>query len=231
MIVYKTTNLVTGKFYVGKDEKNNPEYLGSGKILKIAINKYGVENFKKEILETCVTRDDLNKREKYWINELSATTIGYNITEGGTGGRTKFKEIYQYDKNGQFIKKWSSSAEIQRILGFDSSTILKVCKGKLLSAKGFIWLYYHKEKINSYNNPKNVKTLQYDKNGYFMKEWNSVTEIQKYYNISDRQIQITLDNPNKTAKGFIWLRKKTNIKDKIEIPKSKYFNNQNAKKK
>ena len=64
-----------------------------------------------------------------------------------------------------------------------------------------------------------------------MKEWNSVTEIQKYYNISDRQIQITLDNPNKTAKGFIWLRKKTNIKDKIEIPKSKYFNNQNAKKK
>jgi hypothetical protein len=34
MIIYKTTNLVNGKYYVGKDEKNNPEYLGSGKILE-----------------------------------------------------------------------------------------------------------------------------------------------------------------------------------------------------
>ena len=80
MVIYKTTNLLNGRYYIGKDEKNNPDYLGSGKILKLAINKNGRENFKKEILEVCQTRKILNDREKYWIKSLSATTLGYNIT-------------------------------------------------------------------------------------------------------------------------------------------------------
>ena len=51
MIIYKTTNLVNGKTYVGQDSKNNKKYLGSGKILKSAIKKYGRSSFKKEIIE------------------------------------------------------------------------------------------------------------------------------------------------------------------------------------
>ena len=51
MIIYKTTNLVNGKIYIGKDKNNNPSYLGSGKILKLAIKKYGKENFTKETIE------------------------------------------------------------------------------------------------------------------------------------------------------------------------------------
>ena len=47
MIIYKTTNLVNKKIYIGQDSKNNPEYLGSGAIVKKAIKKYGKENFKK----------------------------------------------------------------------------------------------------------------------------------------------------------------------------------------
>ena len=43
MIIYKTTNLITGKFYIGKDKYNNEDYIGSGKILKNAIYKYGRE--------------------------------------------------------------------------------------------------------------------------------------------------------------------------------------------
>lgn len=88
MIIYKTTNLINGKFYVGKDAKNNPNYLGSGKALKHAINKYGKENFKKEILEVCSSLTELDEREKFWINELNALNEGYNMTEGGTGGDT-----------------------------------------------------------------------------------------------------------------------------------------------
>ena len=42
MIIYKTTNLINGKFYIGKDSKNDPNYLGSGKILKKAFKKYGI---------------------------------------------------------------------------------------------------------------------------------------------------------------------------------------------
>ena len=146
MIIYKTTNLVNGKIYVGKDEANNPNYLGSGKIIKQAIEKYGKENFKKETLETCLNREELNKREQYWINELDVVNIGYNITNGGAGGRTKFIKIYQYNKNGEFIKEWDSAQSINKELGIDSSAILKVCKGELKSSGGFMWSYKKKRK-------------------------------------------------------------------------------------
>ena len=88
MIIYKTINLINGKFYIGKDINNNPNYLGSGKILKIAIDKYGVENFRKEIIEICNSIEELNEREKFWIKELNAIGDGYNISYGGDGGNT-----------------------------------------------------------------------------------------------------------------------------------------------
>lgn len=72
MVVYKTTNLVNGKQYIGKDIGNKSTYLGSGVILKKAIKKYGKENFKKEILEVCSSHDELKEREEYWLNYYDA---------------------------------------------------------------------------------------------------------------------------------------------------------------
>lgn len=95
MIIYKTVNAINGKFYIGQDSKNNPEYLGSGTLLKRAIEKYGKENFIKEIVEVCSTKTELNEREKYWIKETKAQEIGYNIAEGGQGGNTYDEETRQ----------------------------------------------------------------------------------------------------------------------------------------
>ena len=88
MIIYKTTNLINGKFYIGKDSKNNSEYLGSGLNLQKAIKKYGKENFAKTILEHCETDEQLCEREKHWIKEIKAQEFGYNIADGGHGGNT-----------------------------------------------------------------------------------------------------------------------------------------------
>lgn len=88
MIIYKTTNLINNKFYVGKDAKDNNNYLGSGIVLKQAIQKYGKENFVKETLERCSSLEELEEREQYWIDKLNAVEDGYNLTEGGTGGDT-----------------------------------------------------------------------------------------------------------------------------------------------
>jgi group I intron endonuclease len=85
MIIYKTTNLINGKIYIGQDSKNNPEYLGSGTIIKRAINKYGKENFKKEILDICLDKEELDIKEIYWIKELKSIENGYNISSGGNG--------------------------------------------------------------------------------------------------------------------------------------------------
>jgi len=90
-LIYKTTNLVNGKIYVGKDMKNRSHYLGSGLILKQAIKKYGKENFKKEVIEDCGDdKEFLSVREIFWIRELRSNRqgLGYNLTEGGTGGDT-----------------------------------------------------------------------------------------------------------------------------------------------
>ena len=87
MIIYKTTNLLNGKFYIGKDFYNNPNYLGSGVLLKKAIKKYRRENFTKEILQTCTSRQELNLAEQEWIKKLDARNlnIAYNIALGGDG--------------------------------------------------------------------------------------------------------------------------------------------------
>ena len=83
-IIYKTTNLVNGKIYIGQDRYNNPKYLGSGTALCNAIKKYRRKNFKKEILEQC-TLEELNEREVYWITFYDSMNpeVGYNLTSGG----------------------------------------------------------------------------------------------------------------------------------------------------
>jgi len=86
-IIYKTTNLLNGKIYVGHHYTSaNDGYYGSGIHIKRSINKYGKENFKRETLEFCMSAN-INEKEIYWISILSATNknIGYNISTGGTG--------------------------------------------------------------------------------------------------------------------------------------------------
>ena len=88
MIVYKTLNTRNGKYYIGMDTKNNPDYIGSGTLLKQAIRKYGKESFKKIILEECTTVEELKEKEKYWIAIYDACSDrgSYNISTGGIGG-------------------------------------------------------------------------------------------------------------------------------------------------
>jgi len=93
MYIYKTTNLINGKIYIGKSSKGINEsinYYGSGISLTYAIRKYGKENFKKEILCEADNDEILNNLEKYWIKKLNSQnrSIGYNIADGGTGGKT-----------------------------------------------------------------------------------------------------------------------------------------------
>jgi group I intron endonuclease len=101
MIIYKTTNLINRNFYIGQDSKNDPTYLGSGILLNLAIKKHGQINFKKEIIEYCNNKIELNEREIFWISELNPI---YNIAKGGTGGDT-ISNHPEYDKIINKLKK------------------------------------------------------------------------------------------------------------------------------
>ena len=87
--IYKTTNLINEKIYVGQHstDKLSDGYLGSGDILKQAIKKHGRKNFKREILLYCLScQKHIDFFEQKFIKELnSISPNGYNITEGGGG--------------------------------------------------------------------------------------------------------------------------------------------------
>ncbi len=93
--IYKITCLVNGKFYVGKTKQKLSRRITQHKYdskkgslgLGAAIRKYGWENFTVEVIETCPI-DKLNEREIFFIAELnSKSPNGYNLTDGGDGGR------------------------------------------------------------------------------------------------------------------------------------------------
>lgn len=98
MFIYKTTNRITGKFYIGQKATpwNILNYKGSGKLLVEDIKKYGKKNFEVEVLECNIsTRKELNEREKYWINFFDAKNsgMGYNMNDGGEGCSNPLPEV------------------------------------------------------------------------------------------------------------------------------------------
>lgn len=112
--IYKTTNKVNNKFYIGQKHSSKflgNKYLGSGKRLQEAISKYGKESFSVELLEEVATQEIIDEREIYWISYYNATNmdIGYNICEGGRVNRTMI------GKNNPFYGK-TFSPEVKKHL-------------------------------------------------------------------------------------------------------------------
>ena len=102
--IYKTTNLINGKVYIGKHVgRFNSNYIGSGKHLKYSINKYGLIHFKIELVAYVTNKNELNKLEKYYISkarELLNSKNVYNITDGGKG----FTGIHTQETKDKIVK-------------------------------------------------------------------------------------------------------------------------------
>ena len=83
--IYKVTNLINGKYYIGKHQTKNLDdgYMGSGKLIRRAISKYGLENFKKEILFVFETEAEMNAKEAELVVVCDES---YNLCDGGKGG-------------------------------------------------------------------------------------------------------------------------------------------------
>lgn len=94
--IYRITNKVNGKTYIGqhKHKKLNDNYMGSGKLIRRAQKKYGIENFEKEILEFDIPNVELANdfEQMYILFERAKGKAEYNIANGGNGKGTVSKE-------------------------------------------------------------------------------------------------------------------------------------------
>ena len=136
--IYKTTNLINDKIYVGyhSTEDINDSYLGSGKLLKQAIKKYGENNFKRDILYVFPTKEEALLKESEIVNEAFIySESNYNIKLGGEGGwdhtwnsEKRFEAIRKSFKEGRSIG-WNLTDEQRSKIGKSSF------KGKKHSAE------------------------------------------------------------------------------------------------
>lgn len=180
MIVYITTNIINGKKYIGKDEQNNPKYLGSGNLFKEAIKKYGRENFQKEILAVACNREDLCELEAYYIDYYCAQTsdLFYNLAPGGNGGKLcteyKYREkpVYEVDfLTFDIIEEYKSSKEAAIKNNLNYKILNSVCNNKKTNINSRLFVFkenYNKEKLFCSRLPNRQKyiTLSY-KTGVF----------------------------------------------------------------
>ena len=100
--VYKITNLLNNKHYIGKHMTKDLDdgYMGSGKLIRHEIKKHGKENFKKEILHVFDNEEAMNAKEAELVVVSEET---YNLCDGGKGGFGYINSTGKnlYGKNGQ----------------------------------------------------------------------------------------------------------------------------------
>lgn len=134
--IYKTTNNVNGKYYIGFHKTSNPNdgYMGSGSLLKRAIEKYGIEHFSKEILYAFDTQEEAEAKERELVNrEFVDRDDNYNVSIGGN-------VCVLYGKDNGFSGK-KHSEETKKIIG-ERSKGNKFALRHLISCNGTVFHGY-----------------------------------------------------------------------------------------
>lgn len=136
--IYKITNIVTNKKYIGqsinikrrwREEKTaafSSKDLEYNSVLSKAIRKYGLNNFKFEVIEEC-EKEKLNERERYWIQYYNSYLKGYNCNLGGSSvsqfikiSKEKLNDIILLLKEGK-LKEQEIAQKLKVSIGTVSS--------------------------------------------------------------------------------------------------------------
>ena len=209
MEIYKITNKINGKVYIGKTEgnikkrwqehcKDYTKERCKDRPLYRAMNKYGIEHFHIEQLEET---DNASEREIYWIEQKQSFKHGYNATMGGDG-----KRYLDYDLIYSTYEVVQNATEVARRLNISVDSVYTVIHqrgGVIKTAQEII-----REK-----NSKAVK--MFDKNKEYIQSFSSLTEAAQflkdnnYTNSTDLKgvavhIRQCANKQRKTAYSFIW---------------------------
>ena len=213
--IYLITNKINGKQYVGqsirddikirwKQHKNNKS--GDTPISK-AYNKYGIENFKFQIICICFD-NDCNKYEIDYIKKYNTISPnGYNLREGGENSKhhidtiklisQKVREKWKIIKHPCIGLKYSEEYKKKM-----SDSVIKALKEKKLN--GFKKSIKCLENLKKGSEKRKRKVAQYSKDNILIKEFDSIAEAEKETNINNRRISEVCNGKTKMAGGFVW---------------------------
>lgn len=205
--IYLITNKINGKKYIGqtrcydinkrwRHHKTKDRYT-IGKYLLAAYNKYGLINFKFQIICICFD-EDVNKYEIEYIKKYNSfAPNGYNLTKGGECQRKiKTKNIstnYPKRKKGDPMTEEQKEKISKAMTGKKRGPMTEETKKKCIP--------YLKKSLEN-----RKKVGKYNNNNELLEEFNSISEASKKTKISRTSISKTcLGNKRyKTAGGFIW---------------------------
>ena len=165
MVIYKITNLINNKIYIGRDTRNRLNYYGSGRAIKEALREFGRKNFKKEIIEHCNNMKELKQRENYWILYYNSNNeiVGYNLHKGGEGYDCSGKKNPMYNLSlYDYWRKLYDENEVERRIQQHKTNMSKAMMGEnngmygKSAIKGLKWINNGKE--NKYIAPNEVQT-------------------------------------------------------------------------
>lgn len=117
-IIYETTNEINGKKYRGIHKTNNINdgYLGSGIALEQSLEKYGKQNFSRQILEFCSSYEELIEKEKVYVDEnWVKDKSNYNLKTGGQSSGILSED--SKNKISETLKRKYESGEISKMTG------------------------------------------------------------------------------------------------------------------
>jgi group I intron endonuclease len=198
--VYLITNKINNKKYIGSSRKENidPHYLGSGKLIKQALQKYGKENFIKEILWE--GKGNARNVETYWLEHFNASVNPqfYNMTNDARGNElhkeNSKKTVSEKLTGRKFSKETCEKIRLAK-LGKPNSK-----KGKSDGPKPGV-SKAHKGRISP--NKGNI-IIQYDLKDNIIQEWENMQKASNYYNINSESIRQCLRGISKTCIGYKW---------------------------
>lgn len=173
-IIYKITNNINDKVYVGKTTESIEQRFKihirdskkesiKNRPLYSAFNKHGIENFSISVIEEC-NLEILDEREIYWIEFYHGYSYGYNATIGGDG-----KLLYDYEEIYNLIKEGFTTKEITALVGCCGDIVRKVANMSNIHITATnLW----KESSISVN--------QYDLNNNFIQSFNSYADAARW---------------------------------------------------
>lgn len=263
--IYCIENMINHKKYIGLSKNisqrfsNHKTHLNGGyhinDHLQSAWNKYGEDNFKFYIIETCC-EGELKEKEIYYIKKYQTKNrlYGYNQTMGGDGIRELSIEcidkmslsetlypVVQLSLNGQFIKTHRNCAKASIYLCGNTSlteNIRNCCDKKYgcKSISGYMWIYekdYNSNEKYLYIKNKPLKEVdQYDQLGNFIKTYDSCSIAENETGISRKLISAVCHGNKRVAHGYIWRLHgepfdKYETKSKVKTPVEQYDINNN----